>query len=303
MSLSQLPPFITLVLTILALTGCSTTSRKIEGNSRSENQIGQSIPMPAHDPEVRKLLNEHRDAAIAVYKAELKKRERAQSTTEALVRTAGFVVNTEIALADTPEQVTAAWESQLKILKELDRMETNRVAFGLGELSDTDMMNYWRLGAEIEVLKWTRYGKSSAMQISPRQWSPERDPEIRRLLRERLEAATNANTFANFTLNHTKIKTAEQRLRMNKLYADTELLTARLIPDSELELAETPEQVIAAREKQVIARKALEAKQDWRINAGMLAPNEQQQDRYWRLTAELELLRAKREFGVTNGVL
>jgi hypothetical protein len=126
-------------------------------------------------------------------------------------------------------------------------------------------------------------------RISPPPWGlswPERDVEIRRLLQERCVAAEQAFDAEKKKLDSGK-STTFQVIRL-----------ARALTDARLELTETGEQVIAALEEQLKRAKALEEQGEEKVRVGVLARLDELQSRAERLTAEIELLKAKRYFQI-----
>jgi hypothetical protein len=114
-------------------------------------------------------------------------------------------------------------------------------------------------------------------------WTPERDPELRALLKARYDSAVKAYTMEESKLNEGKSMT-EWVLRL-----------ADIVVAAEIDLAETPKDLIHALEVHLNAMKRFES-QALRRMGGLAPSNEENLTRCWRLTAELDLLRAKRHF-------
>jgi len=117
-------------------------------------------------------------------------------------------------------------------------------------------------------------------------WAPELDPEIRSLLKARYEAAFYA------------YETERKRVAAGLSSREFTLQLADLVAHAEVELAETPEQVIQALEKHLEITKQfeLEAQQTIRFGPAVTSYSYEDLTRCWRLAAEIKLLRAKRQF-------
>jgi hypothetical protein len=145
MNSQQMKPLIVIGLAVLALVGCST----------AKLQAGITW-MPEKDPQIRRLLKERYDAAVNAYEWEKNKAEMGKSTTEQVFHFARMVVDAEVELAQTPEQVIAARESQLKIAKQWEDETKRRVQVGSLPSGDQNMARYWRSTAEIELARAKR---------------------------------------------------------------------------------------------------------------------------------------------------
>ena len=106
-------------------------------------------------------------------------------------------------------------------------------------------------------------------------WAPERNPEVRSLLKARYDAAVSAYKTERY-LKDSGLSTTEFTLRL---------------------AAETPEQLIQARAKHLEITKQFELEAQQRLHISRLTPSsEEALTRCWRLAAEIDLLRAKRQF-------
>jgi hypothetical protein len=116
-------------------------------------------------------------------------------------------------------------------------------------------------------------------------WTPEHDPELRSLLKERYDAAVSA------------YKTEMSLQDAGKSTTDFTLRLADLVAQAESALAETPEQFIQALGKHLEVTKQFELEAQQRIRLGPRPPSsEEALTRSWRLAAEIALLRAKHHF-------
>jgi len=111
---------------------------------------------------------------------------------------------------------------------------------------------------------------------------PTPDNELQQLLSERRDIAT-------------KMLDAEQlKLQAGKSTLETVCQAARLVLDAELELSTTPDNRVAALTKYVALVRQLEQEGEQRVKVGAAGQLDVEALRYWRLTGEIELLRAKR---------
>ena len=145
MNSQQMKPLIVIGLAVIALIECST-AKLTAGTTWT----------PETDPQIRRLLKERYDVAVNAYEWERKKAAAGKSTTEQIFHFAQMVVDAEVELAETPEQVIAARESRLKIAKQWEAETESRVQIGSLSPGDKNMARYWRLTAEIELARTKR---------------------------------------------------------------------------------------------------------------------------------------------------
>ena len=111
------------------------------------------------------------------------------------------------------------------------------------------------------------------------------DLELRRLLEERLQVARS-------------LLEAEQAKEKLGMSAPAEVLRCHsLVVEAQLALASTPQEEVPLREQQVAFMRQLEQQAKQKVAAGLAASNDELSARYSRLTAECELLQAKRRLG------
>jgi hypothetical protein len=114
------------------------------------------------------------------------------------------------------------------------------------------------------------------------------DDEMQALLNARFDSATKA-------LRAERIKLDNGKSTFEAVYQ-----AARRVRDAEVELSTTPDGQITALTKHVALMLQFERDAAKRIDTGALAPGDAEAPRYWRLNAEVELLRAKRAATATK---
>jgi hypothetical protein len=111
---------------------------------------------------------------------------------------------------------------------------------------------------------------------------PAADEELQQLLTERFESATKALQI--------------ERLKLDSGKSSHEMMyqAARRLLEAELELDATPAGRVAALNKHVTLMRQFEREAAKKVEIGVLPVGDAETPRYWRLTAEVELVRAKR---------
>jgi hypothetical protein len=126
--------------------------------------------------------------------------------------------------------------------------------------------------------------KAPTFAFLPAARAPERDPEIRRRLKGVAEYA-----YAAYAAE-------QKKLESGKSTVETVISLSKQLTAAELELAETPEQVMAAWENELNRCKEVVFENERRIQVGALSPLDQYPAIIARLSAKIGLLRAKRQF-------
>ena len=113
---------------------------------------------------------------------------------------------------------------------------------------------------------------------------------LRKLLKERYNAALAAATvrFMEFLAGRSTLNEGLYR-------------AARRLLDAEMDLSDKPADRIKVREKFLALAKDLEEIERGRHQAGRTSPAEYETARYFRLTAEVDLLKAKRRLEAGQG--
>ena len=108
------------------------------------------------------------------------------------------------------------------------------------------------------------------------------DDELQRLLSTRFDCATKAFRF--------------ERAKLDNGKSSFEMVcqAAQRVLAAELELSTTAEQRVAALARHVALMRQFEQEAAKRVEVGVLPVGDDEAPRCWRLTAEVELLRAKR---------
>jgi hypothetical protein len=120
-------------------------------------------------------------------------------------------------------------------------------------------------------------------------------------------SATTSLTEETQALLNARFDSATKALRAERIKLDNGKSTfeavnqaAQRVRDAEVELSTTPDGQITALTKHVALMREFEQDAAKRIEAGALAVGDDETPRYWRLTAEVELLRAKRAAAATK---
>ena len=300
-------PFLTAAAAALMLAACSTARRDAstapvtaqEAETEKPPGVGAARTTwgPERDPEIRRLLKERFEAAVSAYVAEQRKLESGKSTTYSVLGTSRVLAEAEVELAETPEQVFAAWESELRRCTEMVAENNRRIEVGaLAPLDGadaeaccnaarTELLRARRNFQKDERAAWGAIRRNvTSSAVFPPAWAPERDPDIRRGLKGVAEYACAAYA-------------AEQRkLESGKSTTFAVLAFARLVDKAELELAETPEQVLEILGRLLENNRKLETESKKRIEVGALAPQEDCLVHAGCAAAEIDLLRARRQF-------
>jgi beta-lactamase regulating signal transducer with metallopeptidase domain/multidrug resistance efflux pump len=124
--------------------------------------------------------------------------------------------------------------------------------------------------------------------------------EIDRLTTKSLADETQALLNARFESATKALRTERTKLDNGKSTFEAVYQAARRVRDAEVELSATPDGQITALTKHVALMRQFEQDAAKRIEVGALAPGDAEALRYWRLTAEIELLRAKRAATATK---
>jgi multidrug resistance efflux pump len=124
--------------------------------------------------------------------------------------------------------------------------------------------------------------------------------EIDRLTTKSLADETQALLNARFESATKALRTERTKLDNGKSTFEAVYQAARRVRDAEVELSTTPDGQITALTKHVALMRQFEQDAAKRIEVGALAPGDAEALRYWRLTAEIELLRAKRAATATK---
>jgi outer membrane protein TolC len=111
------------------------------------------------DPEIRRLQQERLDLAKQVLSQELAMVNAGNGSPEDVTRSATFVVDAELELAESNEQIVAAHEKQVDIAKTVEAIVSRKVGAGAMRSLDLQLATYSRLGAEIDLLKAKQGGK------------------------------------------------------------------------------------------------------------------------------------------------
>lgn len=114
------------------------------------------------------------------------------------------------------------------------------------------------------------------------------EEQLQRVLTERHASAEKA-----FRLERIKLENGRSTLEMV-------CLAARRVRDAELDLKTRPEERVTVLSRHLATMRQLEQQARKRVETGTLAPGDEEVPRYWRLTAEAELLRAQREAGAAK---
>jgi hypothetical protein len=122
-------------------------------------------------------------------------------------------------------------------------------------------------------------GHAAADAVTSRQLP---DDEMQQLLRSRFDSATKA------------LRTERTKFEKGTTTLETVYHAARRMREAELELSTTTDGQIDALTKHVALMRQFEQDVSKRIERGQLAVGDDETPRCWRLSAEVELLRAKR---------
>ncbi len=219
------------------------------------------------DPAVRLLLRQRMEKALDAYEGAKEMYQRGLVPLLPLLRIADRVAYSEAQLAEAPGQIVDAREKHLANCRQWeDWAETN---FKAGQVArgEVSLACCWRLDGEIEL--------SRAKGLP-------HDPGFKKLLTQRQEVASEVRQYL------------KEMLAVGAANALTALRGTDLLLDAEVQLAETPEQVVVARQNQVGHCRELEQDNERRFEAGRMPRFDALLARCWRQDAEVESLRAKR---------
>jgi outer membrane protein TolC len=245
---------------------------------------------PERDPEIRQLLQSRYEYARQAYEGEMRKLENGASTAFQVLRLARQLANAQVQLAQTPEEMIAAWEYQVGILSGLVTESRKKLQVSSIARLDLTQAEAACVAAQIELLRARRAFQKTPSLSPPglsAGWQPERDPEIRRLLQRRYDYVLEAYQWEEKKLEN-GASTALQLLRL-----------AGDLADAKAELAQTPEAVIAASELPVTITTRQLAECRKKLEVGSIARLDVTQAEVDCTTAQIELLRAKRAFQKT----
>ena len=108
------------------------------------------------------------------------------------------------------------------------------------------------------------------------------DPELKRLLEERVKVARSM------------LEAEQNKLQVGKSTSGEVFRLQSLVIEAQLALTRTPQVEIPLREQQVALATQMEQEVRKRMEVGAAAPSDELSVRYCRLTAECDLLKAKR---------
>jgi hypothetical protein len=153
---------------LVTLAGCSTPKADFRAHS------GPSFTWThERDSEVRALLQARYDATVKAYDTQLSNVQAGLSYIEFLLQLADQVTNAECELAQTPEQVILALEKRVEVAKRFETDHENRMRFGpLTPSRVKDLMESWRLSAELDLLRAKRFFANHAQYKAQAKLNP-----------------------------------------------------------------------------------------------------------------------------------
>jgi hypothetical protein len=184
-------------------------------------------------------------------------------------------------VAETPEELIRACEVMVERTKKQEADAGAKITAGTLPPFDEKMIQARRLSAEIDILRTKR---DLQKPTKPAAWAPERDLEIRRMLAECRDYAEKA------------FQAEVRKLENGKSTSFFVMKLAEQLHNAEMDLAETPEQLIETLEKKVDITTKLEADNAAKVKAGTFPPLDEKMAQACRLSAEIDLLRTKRDF-------
>jgi hypothetical protein len=130
----------------LAVVGVCSLLLSAESSQNAAPKAALKIP--------RELLEERREAARKVYEEDLTRFRAAElAMDERLLWWSERWLNAELALSEKPAERTAALETHVKRVKEVERMFAHYAKVGQGRHSDAQAATYFRAEAEIRLLE------------------------------------------------------------------------------------------------------------------------------------------------------
>jgi hypothetical protein len=113
------------------------------------------------DDELQLLLSARFESATKALRLERAKLDAGKSTTEALYQSAQRVLEAELALNPTTEGRVAALTKHVDVMRQFEEEALKRVERGILPMGEDETPRYWRLSAEIELLRLKRTAKAA----------------------------------------------------------------------------------------------------------------------------------------------
>lgn len=238
------------------------------------------VTKQAENDELHQLLVARYICATNVLNDEQHRRDAGKATFEMVCQAARRARDAEVALAAQADDQIAAFAEHVALMRQLEQRATEGLHIGVTSAGEVEAVRYWRLTAEIELFR-AKHASTGPKYGSTLQPTTATEDELHQLLLARYVCATNALSIEQF------------RLERGVLNDEMIWRAAERIRDAELELAANPDRQIAVLTKYLVLMRQREQQVSNRVAVGAVRPTDLGIARYWRLTAEADLLRAK----------
>ena len=110
----------------------------------------------AADEELKQLLSERFDSATKALQIERMKLDSGRSTHEMMYQAARRALEAELELKNTPAARVAALNRHVTLMRQFEREAAKKVEIGVLPVGDAESPRYWRLTAEVELVRAKR---------------------------------------------------------------------------------------------------------------------------------------------------
>ena len=110
----------------------------------------------APDDELQRLLTARFDSAAKALRLERTKLDKGKSTFETVYQAAQRVLDAELALSTTADGRVTALTKHVELMRQFEQDAARRVEQGVLPVGDDETPRYWRLTAEVDLLRLKR---------------------------------------------------------------------------------------------------------------------------------------------------
>jgi len=110
----------------------------------------------AGDDELRKLLIARYNSAVNELKMRFQRYEFGQSSLDFMLETARRVADSELELSDKPADQILVCQKLFQFAKDVEKLTESQFRTGIAGTGNVEFARYWRLDAEIKLLKAKR---------------------------------------------------------------------------------------------------------------------------------------------------
>jgi membrane-associated phospholipid phosphatase len=227
----------------------------------------------AHTEEMQRLLNARRERAGIALEASSKRLIAGMSSADEVSEACRRYRDAEVEASPSAEAKMAAYANHVAKMQELERDCIRRVEIGVGRPTDIFLARHWLLTGKLELLRFQAAGRAlkGALEEQLQQLHAARDESLAEMLNAS-EKGLIAGTESTYSVIESMRRKHEATMESSKpVNIKITALTAHVEWLRRLELDDAK-----------------------RIKIGVMQPGDAVLPLYWRLTAEIDLLRLQR---------